>query len=748
MAAVAAGAGAMMMSAASPSCCCCSCCNVQSLHLRRALNLQAALISSSWTRRCCRRGFGIMAVENTGGGVRETITFVKPPKMERRRTRGSSRRARSMLISSSEEKILSQQLEPDLQETNSDEVAILGNPNSCPLPESTTSTSDQVTLLNPMKLLLPPLPQRLQTSDDDDAPGRPLLLYVPGMDCTGQGIRTHLPGLSASGYDVRCVCIPTDDRSSWQQLVQKLLPLVQAEVKGVHGSRHLTVFGESFGGCLAIRLALAAPDLVSQLVLLNPATNFAENNALASFCSRTGLLAFFPGPLYGLAQDILLPLMVKRNRVSTLGNEDLLSPIDYVPAPCAAWRFSMLNDNSGLSDHDIKSITVPTLLFAAAKDRVLSSLTECARLKSLLPNAKRVILPESGHTFLLEDGVDLVSMLHKNGFTHPYSSPAMSPSTDCAAFQGGPLNLNSSPQSHLPLKKRKDEVPDDVMDELGRILEPWRILTSPLVTGTENLPNPGAVPRRPVLFVGNHTMFGIYDSPILVHELFLRGFRCRGLAHPGHWTLGVGPIFQRYGSVKASKFAAYKLLKEGEDVLLFPGGSREVCKRRGEEYKLMWKPTVDFVRMASRLNAIIVPFGILGADEAYKIIFDGDDMLRSPIGPLLRALYAQLQISTDNIYPLTALPFLNLPSIIPIPSIERIYIHFGKSIDTANYGCKIDNKDECKELYLLVKKRVEDSIDMLKGIREQDPERSLPARLLAKAERLLPEITPRAPGSK
>ncbi|KAH9564058.1 hypothetical protein CY35_04G004500 [Sphagnum magellanicum] len=711
VAAAAAAAGAMMMSAASPSCCCCSCCNVHSLHLRRALNLQATQRSSSWTRRCCGRGFGIMAVENTGGGVRETRTFVKPPKMERRRSRGSSRQARSMLISSSEEKILSQ-VEPDLQETNSDEVAILENPNSCPLPES-TSTSDQVTLLNPMKLLLPPLPQRLQTSDDDDATGRPLLLYVPGMDCTGQGIRTHLPGLSASGYDVRCVCIPTDDRSSWQQLVQRLLPLVQAEVKGVHGSRHLTVFGESFGGCLAIRLALAAPDLVSQLVL-----------------------------------DILLPLMVKRNRVSTLGNEDLLSPIDYVPAPCAAWRFSMLNDNSGLSDHDIKSITVPTLLFAAAKDRVLSSLTECARLKSLLPNAKRVILPESGHTFLLEDGVDLVSMLHKNGFTRPYSSPAMSPSTDCAAFQGGPLNLNSSAQSHLPLKKRKGEVPDDVMDELGHILEPWRILTSPLVTGVENLPNPGAVPRRPVLFVGNHTMFGIYDSPILVHELFLRGFRCRGLAHPGHWTLGVGPIFERYGSVKASKFAAYKLLKEGEDVLLFPGGSREVCKRRGEEYKLMWKPTVDFVRMASRLNAIIVPFGILGADEAYKIIFDGDDMLRSPIGPLLRALYAQLQISTDNIYPLTALPFLNLPSIIPIPSIERIYIHFGKSIDTSNYGCKTDNKDECKELYLLVKKRVEDSIDMLKGIREQDPERSLPARLLAKAERLLPEITPRAPGSK
>jgi hypothetical protein len=136
-------------------------------------------------------------------------------------------------------------------------------------------------------------------------------------------------------------------------------------------------------------------------------------------------------------------------------------------------HLSSTSENATPSFSKFMNVIVELLLqFAAAKDRVLSSLTECARLKSLLPNAKRVILPESGHTFLLEDGVDLVSMLHKNGFTHPYSSPAISPSTDCAAFQGGPLNLNSSAQSHLPLKKRKDEVPDDVMDELGRILEP------------------------------------------------------------------------------------------------------------------------------------------------------------------------------------------------------------------------------------------------------------------------------------
>jgi pimeloyl-ACP methyl ester carboxylesterase len=127
---------------------------------------------------------------------------------------------------------------------------------------------------------------------------------------------------------------------------------------------------------------------------INPATNFAQNNPLVSFCASTGLLAFFPQTLYQIAQDLMLPLMVKRNWVSIKDHETLLSPIDFVPAECGAWRFSMLNDSTGLSDVDIQSINMPTLLFASAKDWVLPSMAECARLQCLLPNAKRVILPE------------------------------------------------------------------------------------------------------------------------------------------------------------------------------------------------------------------------------------------------------------------------------------------------------------------------------------------------------------------
>lgn len=50
--------------------------------------------------------------------------------------------------------------------------------------------------------------------------------------------------------------------------------------------------------------------------------------------------------------------------------------------------------------------------------------------------------------------------------------------------------------------------------------------------------------------------------------------RVRGLAHPGHWAGPLGPWFEQFGAVKASPMAAFKLLRAGEKVLLFPGGAK------------------------------------------------------------------------------------------------------------------------------------------------------------------------------
>lgn len=62
---------------------------------------------------------------------------------------------------------------------------------------------------------------------------------------------------------------------------------------------------------------------------------------------------------------------------------------------------------------------VPTLVIASACDRLLPSLGEATRLVALLPHAHRVTLPNSGHTALLEEGVDLAVLMDRAGFLPP-----------------------------------------------------------------------------------------------------------------------------------------------------------------------------------------------------------------------------------------------------------------------------------------------------------------------------------------
>ena len=47
---------------------------------------------------------------------------------------------------------------------------------------------------------------------------------------------------------------------------------------------------------------------------------------------------------------------------------------------------------------------------------------------------------------------------------------------------------------------------------------------APVVRGAENIPD-GVVSDRACLFVGNHTLFGLYDLPFLMQELYLRGHK-------------------------------------------------------------------------------------------------------------------------------------------------------------------------------------------------------------------------------
>jgi hypothetical protein len=122
------------------------------------------------------------------------------------------------------------------------------------------------------------------------------------------------------------------------------------------------------------------------------------------------------------------------------------------------------------------------------------------------------------------------------------------------------------------------------------------------------------------------------------------GPRLRALAHETHFeqfSAFTGGRWGRFctalGAVPATPRNFYRLLRQGEPILLFPGGPTEVCRRRGQKNMLFWRDDTDFVRPAARLDAIIVPFSCVGADDAIDIIVDGQEMQRIPfLGPLLR----------------------------------------------------------------------------------------------------------------
>jgi hypothetical protein len=52
----------------------------------------------------------------------------------------------------------------------------------------------------------------------------------------------------------------------------------------------------------------------------------------------------------------------------------------------------------------------------------------------------------------------------------------------------------------------------------------------------------------------------------------------------------------------------------------------QAFKRKDEAYKLIWPGKAEFVRMAAKFGATIVPFAAIGADEAVTQLLDGQDL--------------------------------------------------------------------------------------------------------------------------
>ncbi|WP_228783736.1 lysophospholipid acyltransferase family protein [Nocardia cyriacigeorgica] len=249
------------------------------------------------------------------------------------------------------------------------------------------------------------------------------------------------------------------------------------------------------------------------------------------------------------------------------------------------------------------------------------------------------------------------------------------------------------------------------------LLAPLRAWTSPRFYGLENIPAEG-----PVLLVGNHNLLGGIDAPLLLPEVLRRrGRLIRGLAENVLIAVpGVRHLLHHYGSVRGTRQNCLALLERGEAVMVFPGGGREAVRRKNEKYHLKWEGRTGFARMAIEAGAPIVPIAMIGVDDAYDIVVDGDHPVLRPLRWVVEALGINRELTP---------PLVRGIGPTPLPRPERFYFAAGAPIDPAPWRDAPDLGAAAVELRAVVRKGLEEELRFLFAERDRDAGRTLAGRV-------------------
>ena len=262
------------------------------------------------------------------------------------------------------------------------------------------------------------------------------------------------------------------------------------------------------------------------------------------------------------------------------------------------------------------------------------------------------------------------------------------------------------------------ELPSEqAIDRRVSLLEPYRRITQPKFYGIENLPDDGS------LLVGNHTIYGFLDLPFMMAEVWKRRrIAIRGLGEHAHYAVPVWrDLLGACGMVRGTRDNVRALMRDRQTILVFPGGSREVNKRRGQQYQLLWGERMGFARLAIEQGYPIAPVAAVGADDMLDVIIDQTT-----------PLYGQLAAAYEKIMGFPTPPVVRGVGLTGIPRPERLYFWFGEPIDTTRFAARNDDtaartvRDEVKQAVLA-------GIEFLRDERDHDPDRDLVKRLLRRA---------------
>ena len=196
---------------------------------------------------------------------------------------------------------------------------------------------------------------------------------------------------------------------------------------------------------------------------------------------------------------------------------------------------------------------------------------------------------------------------------------------------------------------------------------------NPRVAGAQN------IPKEPCLFVGNHSLFALDGA--IIRPIFLKELQRFPRAMGDKFLFSiqrVADILVKHGVVMGHPEVCSALMDDRQDLLLFPGGAYESVKPKSKLYELQWKERYGFVKLAAMHGYTIMPFGLVGPDDFYGHLTEGQDLPDSALGKLLTHIGLLNDDTRSDIVP--PIPIGSLGT--PLPKPQRCYLGFGKPINS------------------------------------------------------------------
>jgi 3-oxoadipate enol-lactonase len=218
------------------------------------------------------------------------------------------------------------------------------------------------------------------------------LLYIPGIDGTGElllgtGVRLE------DEFRLIRFCYRADDDAASDSYADLAASI--ATLCGQQGVAECMVIAESFGGAVALQLALDFPKLVRGLAIVNSFARFPSpvrlrlSRALSIFVSRT---------MFDLGRRHLAP----RSLFGRRAHSEVVEAFRNLPG--AFFDESYKRRMDMIAELDLRprlaELHQPLMLFSGDADRIVPSLETMPEIAQHVPHATHEVVSGGGHLIL------------------------------------------------------------------------------------------------------------------------------------------------------------------------------------------------------------------------------------------------------------------------------------------------------------------------------------------------------------